>query len=175
MHPGLNSYSRLEDHYDIQSAGCYSSQDTIVYRQLTGNRAEKFPDFKNLNTKWNQAAEYLAIYPNVLLGTHRDHAFAIIIAPSGPEKNTEHMHLYYNAEATEPSLRAKNTAQWKSVLEEDVFVVDRMQRGRYEPGFDEERFSPAMDALTHCFHAWVAKTLTEAQNQPAHHLPAPAP
>ena len=174
VHPGLNSYSRLEDHYNIQSAGCYSGQGTNVYRQLTGNRAEKFPDFKDLSSKWNQAAEYLAIYPNVLLGTHRDHAFAVIIAPLGPEKSIEHVHLYYATDATEPTLRAKNTAQWKSVLEEDIFVVEGMQRGRHGPGFDGGRFSPAMDAPTHCFHAWVAKTLTEAQNQPAQHAPASA-
>ena len=174
VHPGLNSYSRLEDHYNIQSAGCYSGQGTTVYRQLTGNRAEKFPDFKNLSSKWNQAAEYLAIYPNVLLGTHRDHAFAVIIAPLGPEKSIEHVHLYYATDTTEPTLRAQNTAQWKSVLEEDIFVVEGMQRGRHGPGFDGGRFSPAMDAPTHCFHAWVAKTLTEAQNEPAQHSPASA-
>ena len=66
------------------------------------------------------------------------------------------------------------SAQWKSVLEEDIFVVEGMQRGRHGPGFDGGRFSPAMDAPTHCFHAWVAKTLTEAQNEPAQHSPASA-
>ena len=101
MHPGWNSYSRLEDHYNIQFAGCYSGQGTNVYRQLTGNRAEKFPDFKNLSSKWNQAAEYLAIYPNVLLGTHRDHAFAVIIAPSGPEKASS--MCIYTMPQTQPS------------------------------------------------------------------------
>ena len=108
------------------------------------------------------------------LGTHRDHAFAVIIAPLGPEKSIEHVHLYYATDATEPTLRTKNTAQWKSVLEEDIFVVEGMQRGRHGPGFDGGRFSPAMDAPTHCFHAWVAKTLTEAQNQLAQHAPASA-
>jgi choline monooxygenase len=34
IHPGLNSYSRLEDHYHIEAAGQFSGQGTLVYRQL---------------------------------------------------------------------------------------------------------------------------------------------
>ena len=32
VHPGLNSYSRLEDHYHIEQAGRFSGQGTLVYR-----------------------------------------------------------------------------------------------------------------------------------------------
>ena len=81
IHPGLNTYSRLEDHYHIEEPDCFSGQGTEVYRQLQGDKGEVFPDFKDLSEKWDTAAEYVAIYPNVLLGTHRDHAFAIILVP----------------------------------------------------------------------------------------------
>ena len=36
VHPGLNSYSRLEDHYHIEAPDHHSGQGTLVYRQLTG-------------------------------------------------------------------------------------------------------------------------------------------
>src|SRR6056300_230136 len=75
VHPGLNSYSRLEDHYNIENPGVFSGQGTLVYRQLTGEGDRKFPDFDALSDKWDEAAEYLAVYPNVLLGVHRDHSF----------------------------------------------------------------------------------------------------
>jgi phenylpropionate dioxygenase-like ring-hydroxylating dioxygenase large terminal subunit len=75
----------------------------------------------------------------------------------------EHIHLYYATEETDPALRAKNTAQWKEVFVEDVFVVEGMQRGRFAPGFDGGRFSPAMDGPTHLFHDWVASKLQEGQ------------
>ena len=48
IHTGLNSYSRLEDHYKIENYGSYSGQGTLVYQQLSGDRGEKFPDFENL-------------------------------------------------------------------------------------------------------------------------------
>lgn len=156
IHPGLNSYSRLEDHYHIEHSGHYSGQGTLVYRQLTQDDGTRFSDFSGIDQKWDTAAEYIAVYPNVLLGVHRDHAFAIILVPEGQMKTTEKVHLYYADADTPQSLRVRNTEQWKMVFEEDIFVVEGMQRGRNAPGFDGGRFSPAMDGPTHMFHDWVA-------------------
>ena len=161
VHPGLNSYSRLEDHYNIEEYGAYSGQGTLVYRQLEGANGAKFADFEGLDAKWDTAAEYLSVYPNVLLGMHRDHAFAIVLVPKGPEETEENVHLYYATPETHAELRAKNTEQWKVVFEEDIFVVEGMQRGRHGVNFDGGRFSPAMDGPTHCFHDWVAGKVNE--------------
>ncbi len=161
VHPSLNSYSRLEDHYNIEEYGAYSGQGTLVYRQLEGANGAKFADFEGLDAKWDTAAEYLSVYPNVLLGMHRDHAFAIVLVPKGPEETEENIHLYYATPETDAALRAKNTEQWKVVFEEDIFVVEGMQRGRHGVNFDGGRFSPAMDGPTHCFHDWVAGKVNE--------------
>ncbi|MFY0660140.1 MAG: aromatic ring-hydroxylating dioxygenase subunit alpha [Shimia sp.] len=159
VHPGLNSYSRLEDHYNIVEPGQFSGQGTHVYRQLTSEDGTTFPDFANLPAFWDQGAEYVALYPNVLLGAQRDHAFAIILEPLAHNQTREHVHLFYANQETNDALRATNAAQWKQVFEEDIFVVEGMQRGRSAPHFDGGRFSPAMDAPTHCFHDWVATRL----------------
>lgn len=159
VHPGLNSYSRLEDHYHIEAKGLYSGQGTLVYRQLADEAGKVFPDFEGLSDKWDTAAEYITVYPNVLLGVHRDHTFAIVLVPQGPEKTIENIHLYYAQPDTAPDLRDRNTAQWKEVFAEDVFVVEGMQKGRHAVQFDGGRFSPAMDGPTHLFHDWVASQL----------------
>ena len=80
----------------------------------------------------------------------------IILEPHSPDKSTEIVHLYYAQPDTDADLRARNTAQWKGIFEEDIFVVEGMQRGRHAPMFDGGRFSPAMDGPTHMFHDWVA-------------------
>lgn len=156
VHPGLNSYSRLEDHYHIESPGAFSGQGTTVYRQLKGDGGESFPDFPVAGEKWGERAEYIAVYPNVLLGVQRDHAYAILLEPVSTERTLEHIHIYYAAPDTDAGLRESNAALWKGVFEEDVFVVEGMQRGRHADRFDGGRFSPAMDSPTHCFHDWVA-------------------
>ncbi len=166
VHPGLNSYSRLEDHYHIEEDGKYSGQGTLVYRQLTGEDGKTFPDFDAISNKWDTAAEYITVFPNVLLGVHRDHTFAIVLTPHGPERTVEHIHLYYAQPDTDTDLRARNTAQWKEVFKEDVFVVEGMQRGRHAVTFDGGRFSPAMDGPTHLFHRWVATQVEAGRASP---------
>nr|WP_281967750.1 aromatic ring-hydroxylating dioxygenase subunit alpha [Roseovarius nanhaiticus] len=156
VHPGLNSYSRLEDHYHIEEPDAFSGQGTMVYRQLTNENGDTFPDFPEVGAKWNEQAEYVAVYPNVLLGVHRDHAFAIILEPQGLERTVEHVHLYYSEPQADEWLKARNSQLWKGVFEEDIFVVEGMQKGRHVANFDGGRFSPVMDSPTHCFHAWVA-------------------
>ena len=161
VHPGLNAISRLEDHYNIEEPGLYSGQGTLVYQQIKAEDGTVFPDFPGLSSKWDEGAEYIAVYPNVLLGAQRDHAFAIVLEPQGMDTTVEHIHLYYSTQETDDALRVQNSAQWKTVFEEDVFVVEGMQQGRHAPGFDGGRFSPAMDGPTHNFHAWVASKLND--------------
>ncbi len=168
VHPGLNSYSRLEDHYNIEQLGHYSGQGTLVYRQLKDKNGKAMPDFKGLSSKWDEGGEYIAIYPNVLLGIQRDQVFAIVLEPVDQENTIEHIELYYSkSEKDTPDLdglRATNARLWQTVFEEDIFVVEGMQKGRHGEMFDGGRFSPAMDGPTHNFHHWVATQVDQGRN-----------
>lgn len=163
IHPGLNSYSKLQDHYDIVQAGHHSGQGSRKYRQLRDEDGLAFPDFDGLDPLWDEAGEYVALYPNALLGVHRDHAFAMILKPESHERTTERVALLYTeAGANSPAyaeLRERNAALWQGVFEEDIGVVQGMQAGRHGRWFDGGKFAPAMDAPTHAFHHWVATTL----------------
>jgi choline monooxygenase len=165
VHPGLNSYSRLEDHYNIVKYGKFSGQGTVLYSQFKDKNGQAaFPDFPNLSEKWNKGAEYITVYPNVLLGVQRDHAFAIIVEPKCYNETVEHIHLYYATHTTDAKNRKINAKQWKGVFEEDVFVVQGMQSGRHATSFDGGRFSPIMDEATHCYHDWVANKISAYRN-----------
>ncbi len=94
IHPGLNAYSRLEDHYDIRLGGA-SGQGSTAYRPPLDPAGRRFPDWEGLGPRWQAGAEYLALYPNVLLGQHRDHAFAIVLEPRGAERTLEHVAIHY--------------------------------------------------------------------------------
>lgn len=160
VHPGLNSYSRLEDHYHIEQEGKFSGQGTRVYSPQLDGFGRSFDNFEGLSDKWDTAAEYIAFYPNVLFGVHRDHVYGILLEPRGYENTVERVEIYYATEAMldghYADLRDRNSRQWKSIFVEDVFVVEGMQQGRHAPGFDGGHFAPAMDGPTHMFHRWVA-------------------
>ena len=159
VHPGLNSYSRLEDHYNIERRTKFAGQGSTVYRQL--NVAGKtFPSFEQLGQKWKTGAEYLAVFPNVLLGVHLDHIFAIILEPISTDLTIEHIEIYYSSQKSlrrpYSLLRRRNKEQWEIVFLEDIPVVEGMQKGRLGKNFDGGKFSPVMDGPTHLFHDWVA-------------------
>lgn len=165
VHPGLNSYSRLEDHYHIRcgDGGLFSGQGSTVYRPVLSDDGAGFATPGDLSEQWRTGAEYVALYPNVLLGVHRDHCFAIVLEPHGPMLTRERVAISYfdesSADETHARLRAGNAALWRQVFEEDIFAVEGMQRGRDSPGFGGGVFSPAMDGPTHDFHRWVAARL----------------
>ena len=160
IHPGLNSYSRLEDHYNIVEQHQYSGQGTVVYNPTLNDNGLTFPNFDGLSDKWDTGAEYISLFPNVLLGVHRDHTFAIVLEPVTHDQTLEHVAILYTSPDAQgekfANLRQQNTAMWREIFEEDVFVVEGMQKGRNAANFDGGKFSPIMDPPTHCFHEWVA-------------------
>jgi choline monooxygenase len=161
IHPELNSYSRLEDHYCFLSDN-FAGQGSLSYRgsdiagahlpRLTGWPADRV-----------HVAEYPTLYPNVLLGFQADHAFAILLIPEAPDRTREELRIFYVGDgATHEAYRACRAATlsaWRMVFEQDLTAVEQLQLGRASPGYDGGVFSPSMDTATHHFHAWVAAQL----------------
>ena len=164
VHPGLNSYSKIEDHYHIQGLpNRFAGQGTVVYNpQFKGK--EKLPSFPNWPKDKENIAEYVALFPNVMLGIHKDHYYAYWIEPISHEFTLEHMELYYVGEQAAQankfkSLRKQNHKQWEDIQREDVDIIQGMQTGRNSPSYNGGNFSPVMDNPTHHFHKWVAQNL----------------
>jgi len=163
IHPGLNRYSRLEDHYHIMIADRFGGQGSLAYNlsEEAGTRLPQFPDWPENKLK---QAEYVSFYPNVLLGIQADHAFVMLLEPVSENKTVEHLRIYYvGAESLgDDFLHCRNFVleSWRVVFQEDVDAVEGMQRGRQSPGYQGGVFSPVMDTPTHHFHQWVANHLT---------------
>ena len=164
VHPGLNSYSKLEDHYHIQGLpNRFAGQGTVVYNPRFKGK-EKFPCFPNWPKDKENIAEYVALFPNVMLGIHKDHYYAYWLEPVNHEYTLEHMEIYYVGDEAAysekfKSLRAQNHKQWEDIQKEDVDIIQGMQIGRNSPVYNGGNFSPVMDNPTHHFHKWVATNL----------------
>jgi len=167
VHPELNEISKIDDHYNIDSYPEYAGQGSSVYRQLISSDGNKFPDFEGVSAKWDTQSEYVAFFPNVLLGVHRDHSYAMLLMPQGPEQTLERVALFYADENINTpkwqDMLKRNAQIWRDVFAEDVSVVEGMQRGRHGPLFDGGKFSPVMDVPTHVFHKWVASQMQAAE------------
>lgn len=161
IHPELNSYSRIEDHYHIMQDDLYAGQGTLVYdfagqANITLPRLDAWPDDKA------RVAEYVAIYPNVLLGIQIDHCYSVIVEPGSFEQTRERFRLLYLEESAGPEFdREREIVKngWDLVFKQDVGAVEGMQSGRYSSAYDGGVFSPVLDNPTHQFHGWVARRL----------------
>lgn len=162
IHPGLNSYSKLEDHYHIMINDNFAGQGSYAYR-LSGEVGTVLPRFPEWSEDKLEQAEYISFYPNVLLGIQADHAFVVIIEPVAVNQSIEHLRLFYVGEdALANSLAASRNAtleSWRVVFGEDIDAVEGMQKGRSSPGYQGGVFSPVMDNPTFHFHQWVARKL----------------
>lgn len=169
IHPELNEISPIDMHYHIENHDGYSGQGSRNYKQLVGQNGETFPDFEGVSDKWDTQSEYISFFPNVLLGAHRDYAFAMILMPQGLGLTLERVAMFYasDLEAVEWSdMLTENARIWQDIFNEDVKVVEGMQKGRHGPLFDGGKFSPVMDGPTHVFHKWVAGKMRPPQEDP---------
>ena len=164
IHPELNKVSNINDHYHIQGLpNRFAGQGSKKYEQIIkGN--QKFNTFPNWNKNNFKNSEYVAIFPNVMIGLHIDHFYVFWLEPLATNKTKEHMHMYYIGEDSSngkefKELRKKNLSFWKNVMMEDVSAIEGMQNGRNSPVYNGGNFSPVMDQPTHEFHKWVAKSL----------------
>tara|TARA_Y100001970_G_scaffold154418_1_gene189197 strand:- start:24153 stop:25334 length:1182 start_codon:yes stop_codon:yes gene_type:complete len=166
VHPSLNSYSKIDDHYHIQGLpNRFAGQGTLVYDPKFKDGAH-FPIFPGWSKKKEKHAEYVALFPNVMLGIHKDHYYAYWLEPINHEYTKEHMEIYYVGEEAALSnkykhLRKQNYKQWHSIQSEDVMIIEGMQQGRQSPVYNGGNFSPVLDNPTHHFNKWVATNLIE--------------
>ena len=167
VHPELNQISPINVHYPIEGVSNFSGQGSLNYNQLTGQGGKRFSDFKDLSNDWDKKAEYVSFFPNVLMGVHRDHTYATILMPQGPERTFERGALFYSDPHIDSpewqDMLKENTRIWQGVFREDIGVVEGMQKGRHGPMFDGGKFSPVMDRPTHVFHKWVARKMASIE------------
>lgn len=159
VHPGLNTYSPLNQHYNLEVGENMAGQGSYNYNlaDVAGTHLPRFPHWPEDRLR---QAEYISLYPNVLLGLQVDHFFAIILEPKAPNKTVENLRLFYVGEEAcgdqYAACRHSQLEAWRVVFGEDVFAVEGMQVGRKSPGFSGGVFSPVLDGPTHHFHNWVA-------------------
>lgn len=160
VHPSLNSYSPLDKHFNITDGDTMSGQGTRVYEPASVAGIE-LPTIKSWPTNKSRHAEYISLYPNILLGLQADHLFAVIVLPRRVDQSLEKLQISFVGEAqhndTYASCRAAVLNSWETVFREDVFAVEGMQAGRASPGFDGGVLTPIQDIPTRHFHSWVAR------------------
>ena len=158
VHPALNSYSRLDDHYYFEAGPAVGAGVTNYAPRDAGAPLPRFP---GLDEAAARIGEYPVVFPNLWLGVQGDHLFGVVVYPEGPDASREVLHLYLAGEpspALQPTV-AETLARWRQVFEEDIGPVESMQAGRASPAFDGGVLTRFHDLASHRFMQTIAERM----------------
>lgn len=181
VHPSLNGYSRMEDHFWFDLGPDLVAQGSLRYMsgEIDGRSLPKFPNLEAHDPRLEvpdrtTVAEYVSIFPNLMLGVHPDYFLIFMVNPLSPERTYERMTFYFvGDEAMKPeyeALRQLPVDLWTETNHEDIGVIQRMQIGRRSPAFRGGYFSPALERTVYQFqqlvhratHSFTQPTLAQA-------------
>ena len=169
VHKGLNSYSRMSDHYTFFAGADTAGQGTTVY--APGGREGLRLPAQNLPADLVARAEYPVLFPNLMTGLQVDHFYLIDVQPDGPALTRERFEVFYfGDEAMRDELRPLRTEtveRWDSVFIEDIDVVERLQEGHASAAATGGRFSAAQDGAVHHFQRRILERMLSRQSPPA--------
>ncbi|MFO1056899.1 MAG: aromatic ring-hydroxylating dioxygenase subunit alpha [Dongiaceae bacterium] len=169
VHPGLNSYSRVDDHYCFFAGPDICGQGTERYApgDFEGVRLPG-PDLPAGDAV---RAEYPVLLPNLMTGLQADHFYIIDVIPLAPGRTRERFDIYFFGEAALEerfgALREHIVERWDGVFREDIEVVERLQQGHASPAATGGRFSPAQEQAVHHFQRRIVARMLGRDALPA--------
>src|SRR6202043_2236015 len=122
VHKGLNSYSRMSDHFTFFAGSDAAGQGTTVY--APGSLHGMSLPGQSLPAELAARAEYPVIFPNLMTGLQSDHFYLIDVIPLTPELTRERFDIYFfGDEAMDEAHRAireQTIERWDEVFREDI-------------------------------------------------------
>ncbi|MEO7760448.1 MAG: aromatic ring-hydroxylating dioxygenase subunit alpha [Casimicrobiaceae bacterium] len=165
VHPALNRYSGIDHSFQIVRDGLFSGVGSKSYAPpLVGGHP--LPSFPGLRAEQKLVAEYIALFPNVMLGCLADHFYAFILQPLASDFTRERFEFFF---VGDDSMQPRYAAARQDCIDrrhtingEDISIVERMQVGRRSPAMTGGVFSPSLEDTTHSFQKTFAMRLQAA-------------
>ena len=164
VHPALNQYNNMADHYFIQEGTVVVGEGNHAFIP-TDEGAGKLPRFANLTPEQDATIEAISLFPNLLLTTFNDNFRVILLEPTGPGSCRERVEIFFVGEEAlvaelEPYRRAV-VDRFPVFNREDVAIVERLQQSFETAAFEGANFNPFFDANVAHFQHMVAQACEE--------------
>ncbi|WP_423823290.1 aromatic ring-hydroxylating dioxygenase subunit alpha [Salinisphaera sp. SPP-AMP-43] len=160
-HPELNEFSEMSAHFSLLEPG-FLGQGSRDYDSTVAGHPD-LPLFPDLNEPQSRTAEYPYVGPNLMMGMHPSYFFVFSIQPDGSGRSVEQFEFYFVGDAamTEElsGQRERVIEAWRNINDEDITMIEGMQRGRHSPGYQHGRFSPYHETTTHEFQRRLANRM----------------
>jgi choline monooxygenase len=166
VHPTLNTVSSVKHTLHIVDSDRFVGVGSRNFDPPPVTPEHLLPTFDGLSPEQAKKAEYVELFPNVMLGVHYNHFYAFILQPVGVDRTIERFEFFFvGDEAMTPELepaRQQMIDLIALVNGEDIDIVQRLHRGCASPAMKGCVFSPVMEDTTHRFQRIVAERLLAA-------------
>ena len=158
VHQGLNRYSAMSDHYFVRDGDALFGQGNAKFEPIDGV-ANAFAPFPGLSDDEKRITEALCLFPNLLITIFSDNMRIILVEPDGPARCRERVEVFVVDESALTEARAADrqslVARFEAFNNEDIAIVEGLQRAMHETAFDDGCFSPYYDQNVAHFHRQV--------------------
>lgn len=169
IHPSMNRYNPMEDHYQILGGDTYVGQG-LLGLEFDDDAANLLPRFPNLSAEQATTGESHFMFPNVLFGVMIEQFYAVILDPDGPHRTRERVIVMVNGAdaATDPALADARDILLQRIVDvnaEDIGIVESVHRGRSSPAFAGGQFSPVQEQTVRQFQRAYALRMLKGAGQ----------
>lgn len=108
---------------------------------------------------------WFLVFPSFGIEVYPDHIALFHVDPVAPNKTVERIVVYLIGEAATATRYRKGRQavfdMWQELNEEDIGLLESLQKGRAAPGYDGGMLSPYWDEAPRNFARLVAQTMLE--------------
>jgi choline monooxygenase len=171
-HPELCNVSGMDNHWRYQGPGMYTGMCTSP---LTDDREtvrfDGLPTWKGLTSTESRSAYFAWLFPNIALWIFPHHLLTLLVVPESETRTRETMDMLVHPAACDvPACDAnfdRIMSFWKFVNEQDVRLVERVQKGLVCNPYRGGRMSFRFEEPLHRFQNMVADMMTGTIRVPA--------
>jgi choline monooxygenase len=168
VHPQVGSAAAALDVDDLTLTdqiigGCYPRGANGKATGKAAKTAVPLPLLGDVPEKLCDRQDIFCVFPNALLFLEADWLQVIGLEHAGPGRTVEHMAIFVDeaaAAAEYAEARASLSKVLYEVNDQDVPILERLQRGKTSPAADRNHLVPHWDQITARFQNLVAKALT---------------
>ncbi|MDZ4659462.1 MAG: aromatic ring-hydroxylating dioxygenase subunit alpha [Bythopirellula sp.] len=170
-HPELCNVSGFDNHYRYQGPGMYTGMCTIPLTNDPNTISFDLPTMPGLNPTEAQSAYFVLLFPNIALWMFPHHLVTLLYRPLSAGVTLESMDIlvHPSAEATSQfdEVIDRITSFWAFVNEQDVRLVENVQRGLQSRAYPGGRLCYHFEEPVHRFQNMVADLMVGELHVPA--------
>ncbi len=163
VHPQLNAISSVKHTLHITDGERFVGVGSRNFAPTPATPDRLLPTFPGLEGDALRRAEYVELFPNVMIGVHANHVYAFIIQPVAVDRTVERFEFFFVGDAAmAPELQPARQQMLDLIAlvnGEDIDIVQRLHIGCRSPAMAGSVFSPVMEDTTHKFQKIVVERL----------------